>query len=112
METAAAAAELLEKDGISASVVNLRFAKPLDMETILNLASEHEILVTMEENVLTGGVGEEISAGILEKQIPCRVIRCGIPDRFVQQGGIGELKKLLGLDAESIADRIRQECFR
>ena len=97
VETAMEVEELLAKDGIDATVVNLRFAKPLDYEMLDEVLDYHSLIVTMEENVLSGGVGEHICV---------RVIACGIPDKFIHQGSIKELLEETGLDAQSIYQKI------
>ncbi|MRR50857.1 MAG: 1-deoxy-D-xylulose-5-phosphate synthase [Rhodocyclaceae bacterium] len=98
------AARLLAADGIRAMVVNARFVKPLDRETILQAASLTGNLLTVEENALQGGFGSAIlelleSAGMSE----VRTKRLGIPDRFIEHGSQGRLRADLGLDASGIA---------
>jgi len=106
------AAGLLREDGIEVTLVNLRFAKPLDEELIRSLLPGHELLVTLENGVISGGVGEAVASFVAsvsdEKALP-RVITLGIPDRFVPQGDVCELMELLHLDPGSVAERIRKE---
>ena len=106
VETAMEVEELLAKDGIDATVVNLRFAKPLDYEMLDEVLDYHSLIVTMEENVLSGGVGEHICRYVEMHSTGVRVIACGIPDKFIHQGSIKELLEETGLDAQSIYQKI------
>lgn len=106
VETAMEVEELLAKDGIDATVVNLRFAKPLDYEMLDEVLDYHSLIVTMEENVLSGGVGEHICRYVELHSTGVRVIACGIPDKFIHQGSIKELLEETGLDANSIYQKI------
>ena len=106
VETAMEVEELLAKDGIDATVVNLRFAKPLDYEMLDEVLDYHSLIVTMEENVLSGGVGEHICRYVELHSTGVRVVACGIPDKFIHQGSIPELLEEIGLDANSIYQKI------
>lgn len=106
VETAMEVEELLAKDGIDATVVNLRFAKPLDYEMLDEVLDYHSLIVTMEENVLSGGVGEHICRYVELHSTGVRVIACGIQDKFIHQGSIKELLEETGLDAQSIYQKI------
>ena len=106
VETAMEVEELLAKDGNDATVVNLRFAKPLDYEMLDEVLDYHSLIVTMEENVLSGGVGEHICRYVELHSTGVRVIACGIPDKFIHQGSIKELLEETGLDAQSIYQKI------
>lgn len=106
VETAMEVEGLLAKDGIDATVVNLRFAKPLDYEMLDEVLDYHSLIVTMEENVLSGGVGEHICRYVELHSTGVRVIACGIPDKFIHQGSIKELLEETGLDANSIYQKI------
>jgi 1-deoxy-D-xylulose-5-phosphate synthase len=104
VEPAVEAAGLLADGNISACVINARFVKPLDTDTILSRAKDIKHVITVEENVIAGGFGsavlEELTkAGI--DGIKCKMI--GIPDAFIEQGPQNVLRKQLGLDAEGIA---------
>ncbi|MDO8481353.1 MAG: 1-deoxy-D-xylulose-5-phosphate synthase [Nanoarchaeota archaeon] len=98
------AAELLKKEGISAEVINARFAKPIDEALILKSVKKTKKLVTIEEGVLRGGFGEAVESLILENQIPAKVARVGLPDLFIEHGTPKELKQLVGLTPENIAN--------
>jgi len=98
------AAQKLASKGIEATVVNARFAKPLDAELITGLASDIKRLVTVEENALSGGFGNSV-IDLLQKSgiSDARVKSIGIPDEFVEQGPQARLRAKYGLDAEGIA---------
>lgn len=104
-----AAAEHLALEGISLSVVNARFVKPLDRGLLLDLARGTGVLVTVEENVLGGGFGSAVMELLEEAGIRGVRVRClGYPDRYVEQGEQSELRSLYGLDADGIACSIRE----
>lgn len=106
VKTAERAAAILKEQGISAAVVNARFVKPFDRQTVLRLAKEYRLVVTMEENVRTGGFGEQVSGFLAEQGVRTPVLCAAVPDAFVEQGGVEELHRMLGIDAQSIAERI------
>ena len=103
---AAEVRERLKEQGISAGLVNARFAKPFDREYLKGAAERYRCIVTLEENVEIGGLGEQITGYLSELGYGGRVIRIAIPDAFVPQGSIAILKEKLGIDAVSIAGRI------
>ena len=97
-------AEQLAEQGVSAGVVNMRFAKPLDKELLLAHAAQYGKIVTLEEGALQGGVGSAVLETLNEAQIlqQCRVLTLGIPDEFVLHGDKKLLMKDLGLDVDAI----------
>lgn len=97
--------ELLDK-GINATVVNARFVCPLDTECLDRLSRDHHWIVTMEENVLKGGFGEACGDYLLAKHEDVRLLHVGVPDVYVEHGGVDQLKKTLHMDADSIVERI------
>jgi 1-deoxy-D-xylulose-5-phosphate synthase len=98
------AAELLRERGISAGVVNARFAKPLDADLILSVAGKTGCIVTVEENALQGGFGSAVLELLFDNgRQDVKIKRLGIPDRYVEQGSQAQLRKDLGIDAEGIA---------
>ena len=103
---AAEVRERLKEQGISAGLVNARFAKPFDREYLKGAAERYRCIVTLEENVEIGGLGEQITGYLSELGYGGRVLRIAIPDAFVPQGSIAILKEKLGIDAVSIAGRI------
>jgi 1-deoxy-D-xylulose-5-phosphate synthase len=105
------AARELAEHGLQATVADGRFAKPLDAELLERLAMEHELLVTIEENVLPGGFG----SGVLEHLEDAfadrpgeraRVMRIGLPDRYVTHGKPALLREEVGLTGSSVAERV------
>ena len=95
--------EKLEKDGISAMVINARFVKPLDHTLLSSVVSLVPRIVTIEENALQGGFGSAILEFLNEIEAShIRVRRVGIPDVFVEQGNQNELRRQYGLDDEGI----------
>ena len=103
------AAALLELDGIEATVADARFAKPLDSGLIAQLAAEHELLVTIEEGVLAGGFGSAVWETLNEAGggAQTRILRVGVPDRYVTHGAPALLHEEIGFTAERIAERVR-----
>ncbi len=106
VETALAVRDGLLKAGIEATLVNVRFVKPMDTALFGELLRDHGMFVTMEENVVTGGFGERFSGWLEERRTRARVVKAAIPDTFVEQGGTEALKKKLGLSAEGILERV------
>ncbi|MBT1071451.1 1-deoxy-D-xylulose-5-phosphate synthase [Pelotalea chapellei] len=103
-----AAKQLEEQDGISLTVVNARFVKPLDENMILDLARRNGCLVTMEENVLQGGFGTAVLELLEEHDLTgVRVLRLGYPEEPVTQAEQHELRAMLGLDAEGLVFSLR-----
>ena len=97
---------LLKENGINASLINARFAMPFDKECIQELCAKHKLLVTMEENVQSGGFGEHVSAYIKENKIDIDVMTIAIPNAYVEHGNVDRLKQIVGIDAETIVSRI------
>ena len=106
VQTAMEVHEALKEKQVSSTVVNLRFASPIDRKLIAQLTEEHNIIVTLEENVLRGGVGEFISAYLLEIGYTGSILPIGIPDAFVEQGSVNQLKEMLEIDASGIEHQI------
>ena len=102
------AAELLAADGIAAEVVNMRFVKPLDRELLLEAAGHVKLLVTVEENVLAGGFGSAVLECLADAGRTVPLVRLGIPDRFVPQGGRSLLWEECGLLPYQMAARVRE----
>jgi 1-deoxy-D-xylulose-5-phosphate synthase len=105
---ACAAAERLADAGVEATVVNARFAKPLDCDLLAGLAERLPLLVTVEDHALAGGFGSAVLETLASRGEPvCRVERLGIPDRFIEHGPREALLADLGLTAEGIAARVQ-----
>ena len=102
------AADALDADGVSLTVVNARFVKPLDDTLIIALAEKHGILITIEENVRQGGFGSAVLELLEQRGLSgTRVLRLGYPDSYIPQGEQHELRTMLGLDSAGIAASIR-----
>ena len=94
--------KILDSRGIRAGVVNARFISPVDAVTLEETDGRVKLIVTMEDNILKGGFGSQISALAKKTQ----VLSFGWPDRFIEHGSVDELKRKYGLDSESVAERI------
>jgi 1-deoxy-D-xylulose-5-phosphate synthase len=99
------AADLLAERGLDVTVADARFAKPLDTGLLAQLAAEHDLLVTVEEGVLQGGFGSAVLETLSEGSAP-RILRIGLPDRYVTHGAPKLLLEEVGLTAARIAERV------
>lgn len=104
--------QALTEEGWDPSLVNARFIKPLDTACLDELAEDHQTLVTLEENVLSGGFGEKVRAYMADHHPQVQVIAVGIPDQFVGHGSVSQLKEKLHLDAGGILSTIREKVSR
>ncbi|MDO9213374.1 MAG: 1-deoxy-D-xylulose-5-phosphate synthase, partial [Methylococcales bacterium] len=95
---------------LNATVVNMRFVKPIDQALILELAKTHDVFVTVEENVLAGGAGEAVNSFLQQQRVLMPVSNIALPDCFVEQGTREELLAFCGLDAASILAKIEAFC--
>ena len=98
--------EDLKAAGYQCSLINARFVKPLDTEMIRKISENHRLLVTIEENVLTGGFGEQVEDFVMREGIPLKVCTIGISDDYVEHGNVDVLRKEVGLDRESIVKKV------
>jgi 1-deoxy-D-xylulose-5-phosphate synthase len=111
VSVALGAADLLTADhGVEPTVADARFAKPLDGELIERVAAEHDLIVTVEENVLAGGFGSGVLEHLADNDLlgAARVLRIGLPDRFVTHGAPALLREEVGLTPAAVADRVAQ----
>ena len=108
VEIAMKASELLKEDNIEPTIVNMRFVKPFDEETVLSLANENKLIVTLEENVKNGGFGMKVLELINRKKINTDVYIGAVDDHFVTHASISRQREMNGLDENSIAGRIRE----
>ncbi|OQK18680.1 1-deoxy-D-xylulose-5-phosphate synthase [Methyloprofundus sedimenti] len=95
---------------LGATVVNMRFIKPLDEKIILEMAKSHDVLITIEENVLAGGAGSAVNEFLQAEQILMPVLNIALPDRFIEQGTREELLAECALDMPGILSRIEDFC--
>ena len=98
--------ESLKEKGLSCTLINARFVKEFDRELIASLAEDHKLLVTMEENVTTGGFGERVVDYVESNDIDLRVLKIALPDMYVEHGNVNILYKDAGIDAQSVVERI------
>ena len=106
VQTAEQVREQLLEQGCDITLVNARFAMPFDKERIKELAQTHKLLVTMEENVKSGGFGEHVAAYLKQEDIATRMLMISIPDAYVEHGNVEKLKQELRIDASSVTERI------
>jgi 1-deoxy-D-xylulose-5-phosphate synthase len=95
---------------LNATVANMRFVKPFDEALVLELAKTHDVLVTVEENVIAGGAGSAVNDFLQAQKILMPVLNIGLPDCFIEQGTREELLALCGLDVQSMLDKIEAFC--
>ena len=102
----------LKEAGYSCSLINARFVKPLDTELLDELAKTHSLFVTIEENVLTGGFGEQVMDYVSRAALDVHVRNIGIPDEYVEHGNVEVLRKETGLDRETVVKQIVTDYLR
>ena len=109
VKTAVKVREMLKERGYHCSLINARFAKPLDYEMLTRTAKEHRLLVTLEENVKSGGFGEQVMDYLEECSLDVRLLNIAISDEYVEHGNVNILYQEVGIDAESVVKRIIAE---
>ncbi len=105
--TALEAGRLLENEGISVEIADMRFLKPLDTALIDRLSASATHIVTLEENSIIGGFGSAVADHLSEASKKTRLLRIGLPDAFVTHGSMTDLYRETGLDAPAVAEKIR-----
>ena len=98
----------LKKRGIRCSLANGRFIKPFDAELVYKLAKHHQVLVTLEENVLQGGFGLAVTAYVHDRFPQVRVFQVALPDAYVEHGNVSLLRESLGIDSDSIIRQLEE----
>lgn len=106
VKTAEQVHDRLKEAGYASSLINARFAKPLDEEALGEITANHKLIVTMEENVINGGFGEHITRFYNECGSSITVLTIAIPDAYVEHGNVDILRKELGIDAASVTERV------
>ena len=106
VRTALKVKDMLAKKGMKCSIINARFVKPIDTEMIRYACKTHRLIVTMEENVASGGFGERVRAYIDTLKTDVKLITVNIPDEYVEHGNVDILRKEVGIDEETIFNRI------
>ena len=99
----------LKDKGYSCSLINARFVKPIDEELIAKVRSTHKLLVTMEENVASGGFGEKVREFLGRKEMSGALLTVTIPDEYVEHGNVDLLKQEIGIDADSVVKKVITE---
>lgn len=97
---------LIKETGYNCSLVNARFVKPIDSEMIEELAKRHSLIVTIEENVLCGGFGEQVTEYVSAQGLPVKVLNLALPDDYIEHGSVDVLRREVLLDAPSMMKRI------
>ncbi len=93
-------------EALNATLVDMRFVKPMDEERVLEMAASHQALITLEEGAIKGGAGSGVNELLMAKRRPVPVLNIGLPDRFIPQGSQQEIQHDLMLDAEGIRQQI------
>ncbi len=106
VKTALTVREQLICKGYDCSIINARFVKPIDAELIGAVSTSHKLIVTMEENVASGGFGEKVRAYLDSIHAEAKLLCISIPDEYVEHGNVEILRKEVGIDADTITDRI------
>jgi 1-deoxy-D-xylulose-5-phosphate synthase len=100
--------KMLKAVGFNVTLVNARFVKPLDEGCIMELAKNHKLLVTMEENVMSGGFGERVLRFVNNAGIDISVQIMAVPNQYLEQGNVDVLRRECGLDATTMAEKIEK----
>lgn len=106
VRTAENVREQLKKKGYGVSLVNARFVKPIDEEAVREACRDHVLIITMEENVSCGGYGEKVLDCMNRSGLANHYLNISIPDAYVEHGDVEALKREVGIDADSITERI------
>ena len=96
----------LKEIGYNCTLVNARFVKPIDTEVLDMLYADHKLLVTMEENVRSGGYGEKVMDYVVEQELPVKLLNISLPDEYVEHGNVALLYEEVGIDAQTVTKRI------
>ena len=100
--------ELLEKEEIEAEVINARFLKPFDEETIKKSIEKTKHVITIEDNIVKGGLASNVEELIIKEQLEeVKMLQYGYPDEFIKHGSVSELEKIYKLDKETITEEIK-----
>ncbi len=106
VKTAETVRRRLKEIGYSCSLVNARFVKPIDTDIIEQLAGEHRLLVTLEENVRCGGYGEKVQDYVEDHRLSVQVLNIALPDEYVEHGNVALLHEEVGIDPESVVKKV------
>lgn len=106
VKTALSVREKLIEKGYACSIINARFVKPIDTEILDEAAGNHRLIVTMEENVASGGFGEKVREYLDSKEADVKLLSINIPDEYVEHGNVDILRREVGIDADTIERKI------
>lgn len=109
VKTAEEVRAMLNEAGHKCSVINARFVKPIDLKAVTWAAGNHKLVVTMEENVASGGYGEKVREAMDDLDTKAKLLQIAIPDEYVEHGNVDLLKQETGISARRIVDRIKEE---
>lgn len=109
VKTAEVVRDVLKEKGYGVSLINARFVKPIDEDAVLEACRDHMLIVTLEENVSTGGYGEKVLDFMNRNSLRNNFLNISIPDAYVEHGNVELLKQEIGIDADSIIDSICQQ---
>ncbi len=109
VKTAEQVREKLKAKGLQVSLLNARFAKPIDTQALREASREHQLIVTLEENVSAGGYGEKVLQCINEENLGVEYLQIALPDAYIEHGNVEKLKSEIGMDADSICRRILEK---
>ncbi len=109
VKTGAEIVDALNADEIKSTLINVRFVVPMDKQIIEEVCKDHKLIVTLEENVRSGGYGQKVADYLCETDIrDTRLLNIAVPDQFIEHGGVNELHQRMGLDKQSIIDKIKE----
>jgi 1-deoxy-D-xylulose-5-phosphate synthase len=94
---------------VDATVADMRFVKPLDQELIVDLATSHQLVVTLEENTVMGGAGSAVNEYLVQENYSTPILNLGLPDRFLEHGKVPDMLAEVGLDSDAIATAIKHK---
>lgn len=109
VKTAEEVKAMLNEAGFKCSIINARFVKPIDERAVKWAAENHKLVVSMEENVASGGYGEKVRELMDNLGTGAKLLQIAIPDEYVEHGNVDQLKHEIGIDTETITDRIKIE---
>jgi 1-deoxy-D-xylulose-5-phosphate synthase len=98
---------LAAAEELNATVIDMRFVKPLDADLIGELAATHQLIVTVEENTILGGAGSAVNEFLLQENHQISVLNLGLPDKFLDHGKVPQMLENAGLDSKSITKAIQ-----
>ena len=100
---------LAAAEELNATVIDMRFVKPLDEELIGGMATTHKLIVTVEENTVLGGAGSAVNEFLLQENYQISVLNLGLPDKFLDHGKVPQMLENAGLDSKSITTAIQNK---